>query len=400
MLSTSPSPPAQPKPPLRAIAYLTLASFASQAMVRSVDTLLPQIATEFETTVGTASIVVTAYAITHGTVQLVIGPTADRLGKYRAIAIACALSAVTVALCGLASSLGMLALARLASGLTAAWILPLALAFIGDTVPYEQRQHILGRFLAGQIIGQMTGQAAGGILGDIFGWRMVFFLLAGMFAIASIVLSIELTTNPATRAADKRVRNGRGLRADYVTIFSDPWARFVLLVTFLEGGLIYGVFPFVGAYLHSRFSLSFTAIGVIIGGFAIGGLCYAGMVNVMINRLGQIGIAVGGGFVMGAAFLALALTPVWGLAPVAVFAIGFGFYMLHNTLQTVGTQMTPEARGTSVTIFASVYFLGQTAGVSLAAPIVDRFGAPPLFAISALCLPALAWWFTRRLKSR
>ena len=159
MLST-PTPPATPKPPLRAIAYLTLASFASQAMVRSVDTLLPQIATEFETTVGTASIVVTAYAITHGTVQLVIGPTADRLGKYRAIAIACALSAVTVALCGLASSLGVLAIARLASGLTAAWILPLALAFIGDTVPYEQRQHILGRFLAGQIIGQLTGQAA------------------------------------------------------------------------------------------------------------------------------------------------------------------------------------------------------------------------------------------------
>ena len=400
MLSTPTPSPALQKPPLRAIAYLTLASFASQAMVRSVDTLLPQIATDFDTTVGTASIVVTAYAITHGTVQLVIGPTADRFGKYRSIAIACALSAITVALCGLASSLGILALARLASGMTAAWILPLALAFIGDTVPYEQRQHVLGRFMAGQIIGQMTGQAAGGILGDLFGWRMVFFLLAAMFAIASVVLLIELTTNPATRAADRRVQNGRGLRADYVTIFSDPWARFVLLVTFLEGGLIYGVFPFVGAYLHSHFGLSFTAIGVVIGGFAIGGLCYAGLVNVMINRLGQIGIAVGGGVMMGAAFLALALMPVWGIAPPAVFAIGIGFYMLHNTLQTVGTQMTPQARGTSVSLFASVYFLGQTAGAFLAAPVVDRFGAPPLFVVSAIGLPLLAFWFTLRLKAR
>ena len=71
MLSTPTPSPALQKPPLRAIAYLTLASFASQAMVRSVDTLLPQIATDFDTTVGTASIVVTAYAITHGTVQLV-----------------------------------------------------------------------------------------------------------------------------------------------------------------------------------------------------------------------------------------------------------------------------------------------------------------------------------------
>ena len=204
----------------------------------------------------------------------------------------------------------------------------------------------------------------------------------------------------ATRAADRRVQNGRGLRADYVTIFSDPWARFVLLVTFLEGGLIYGVFPFVGAYLHSHFGLSFTAIGVVIGGFAIGGLCYAGLVNVMINPLGQIGIAVGGGVMMGAAFLALALMPVWGIATPAVFAIGIGFYMLHNTLQTVGTQMTPQARGTSVSLFASVYFLGQTAGAFLAAPVVDRFGAPPLFVVSAIGLPLLAFWFTLRLKAR
>ena len=74
--------------------------------------------------------------------------------------------------------------------------------------------------------------------------------------------------------------------------------------------------------------------------------------------------------------------------------------MLHNTLQTVGTQMTPEARGTSVALFASVYFLGQTAGVALAAPIMDHFGGPPLFVTSAILLPILAYWFTLRLKAK
>lgn len=87
---------------MRAIAYLTIANFASQGMVRSVDTLLPQIAVDLGTTVGTASIVVTTYAITHATVQLVVGPIGDKIGKYRNVAIACALSAITVFLCGLA----------------------------------------------------------------------------------------------------------------------------------------------------------------------------------------------------------------------------------------------------------------------------------------------------------
>jgi MFS family permease len=64
-------------------------------LVRTADTLLPQIAADFAVTVGMASIVITAYALTHGSMQFVTGPIADRFGKYRTVALACALSAVT-----------------------------------------------------------------------------------------------------------------------------------------------------------------------------------------------------------------------------------------------------------------------------------------------------------------
>ena len=60
---------------------------------------------------------------------------------------------------------------------------------------------MLGRYLSGQIIGQLFGQAAGGVLGDLFGWRNVFFVLGGMFALAAVGLIFELVTNPRTRVA-------------------------------------------------------------------------------------------------------------------------------------------------------------------------------------------------------
>ena len=53
-----PAPPAAPPARSR---FLALASVASQAMVRVTDSLLPQIAADIDVTVGTASIVVTAY---------------------------------------------------------------------------------------------------------------------------------------------------------------------------------------------------------------------------------------------------------------------------------------------------------------------------------------------------
>ena len=69
-------------------------------MVRVTDSLLPQIAADFSTTVGEAAIVVAAYSVAHGSMQLVIGPLGDRFGKYRTVAVMCALATVLVALCG------------------------------------------------------------------------------------------------------------------------------------------------------------------------------------------------------------------------------------------------------------------------------------------------------------
>ena len=80
--------------------------------------------------------------------------------------------------------------------------------------------------------------------------------------------------------------------------------------------------------------------------------------------------------------------PGWLLA-------GLGFYMLHNTLQINATQMAPERRGAAVAAFASCFFLGQSAGVSLAAEGVERWGTPAVIAFGALGVLAVALNFAR-----
>ena len=386
--------------PTRSIVFLAVAGFASQAQVRVTDSLLPQIAADFGTTIGAASIVITAYALTHGSSQLFIGPIGDRFGKYPSATVMCALSAILVMTCGLTQSLSALATARLLAGATAGWIIPLSMAYVGDVTPYERRQQVLGRYLSGQIFGQLFGQAAGGVLGDLFGWRNVFFLLAGVFALAAAGLAFELTSNPRTRARGLPGERSRGFIADYRAVLSNPWARIVILAVFIEAIFGWGAFAYVGADLRLRFGLSFSAVGLIVGTFAIGGLIYVGSVAHLVNWLGQRGLAIGGGALLGLAYVVLAAGLAWWLAPIAVTAIGLGFYALHNTLQTNATQMTPEARGTAVAIFSSAIYIGQTIGVSLAALVIDRSSVVPVFLVSAAGLPALAWWFARELRRR
>jgi predicted MFS family arabinose efflux permease len=161
---------------------------------------------------------------------------------------------------------------------------------------------------------------------------------------------------------------------------------------------MWGAFAYVGADLHLRFGLSFTLVGVIVGTFGIGGLIYAASVQHLVGHFGQTGLAAFGGLLVGLAYLSLALAPAWWVAPAAVIAIGLGFYMLHNTLQTNATQMTPQARGTAVALFSSALYVGQSIGVFAGSLLIDRAGGPAIFLIAALGLPLLGFWFAAMLR--
>jgi predicted MFS family arabinose efflux permease len=398
-VTATPSPATQPSP-TRSIVLLAVAGFASQAQVRVTDSLLPQIAGDFGTTVGAAAVVVTTYAVAHGSVQLFIGPIGDRFGKYLTVMTMCLASSILVMACGLANSLTELAIARLLAGACAGWVIPLSMAYVGDVIPYDRRQPVLGRYLTGQITGQLFGQAAGGVLGDLFGWRNVFFILGAMFALATAGLIYELISNPRTRATGRPEERSRGFAADYKAVLSSPWARIVILAVFLESFFGWGAFAYIGADLKQRFGLSLTAVGLIVGCFAIGGLVYAMTVQQLVSRFGQTGLAIGGAAACGVCYLVLAFGFTWWIAPIAVGIYGLGFYALHNTLQTCGTQMTPEARATGFALFSSAIYLGQTVGVGLSGIMFDRAGAVPLLVIAGLALPAMALWFARELKRR
>jgi MFS transporter, YNFM family, putative membrane transport protein len=369
-------------------------------MVRVSDSLLPQISADMGVSVGAASIVVTAYALAHGSVQLVVGPVGDRFGKYACIIVACAMATVLVLLCGLAATLPQLVAARLACGLAAGWIIPLAFAFLGDVIPYERRQQVLGTFLSGQILGQLFGQAAGGVLGDFFGWRRVFFFLAAVFAMATIALVVEFVRNPITRAGHATATRSRGFVVDNLTVLRGRWARTIIAMAFIESVFMFGAFAYVGADLHLRFGVNFAIVGLFVGAFAIGGLIYSLSVRRLVDRFGQIGLVTLGGAMLAVAYLVIAFAPHAYLAPFAITGLGLGYYMLHNTLQTNATQMTPEARGTAVGIFSSALYLGQTFGVAVNGPVFDHFTAVPVFVISGAGLLALGLWLAHELRRR
>ncbi len=376
------------------VILMACAAFFSGAALRICDSLLPRLAHDFNRTPGAAGQVIISFSIAYGLMQLVFGPLGDRYGKARLISISLSGCAVTALACALAPSFETLVWTRAAWGMCAAGGIPLAMAWIGDNVPYDRRQATLARFITGSLSGMMAGQLAGGLFADSgLGWRGAFFSLAVGFAIVALLLWNWLRAIPTPKSVAGSLNFLGQLRSVLVV----PWARVVLASVTVEGIFLLGPLSYLPSYLHDRHGLTLSAASALIALYALGGLVYAVTARKIVTSFGERRMVLAGGLLMGAGFLGLWISPLPLAAGPLALLIGFGTYLYHNTLQTHSTQMAPAFRGTSVALFAFCLFGGQAIGASMAGYIYDHLGYTPMLLVPALVLPLAGWGFARAL---
>jgi predicted MFS family arabinose efflux permease len=372
-----------------------LAGFASMASMRLCDPMLLVLGQEFSVTIGDASRVVSVFAVVYGVMQLFYGPLGDRFGKLRVISLAVMACAVFSAITSLTSNLTLLVVMRGFMGAAAAGIIPLSMAWIGDQVPYERRQETLAKLMGYTVTGMMAGLWFGGFAAEHLGWRTAFAVLSVMFALPAVLLWQKLQgTSTHTQAT---------AHAGFMAYFANTFLmlrgariRQVLAVTCVEGALVFGTMAFIPTHLHQQFGMSVVFAGSAMMLFGVGGLLYSQLARRWLAWLGgekglvKLGAA---SIVLGLLALAWAHQPILGM--LGCLVAGFGFYMLHNTLQVQATQMAPASRGTAVTLFACSLFFGQSTGVLLMAQMVDWDWLSYAFSCAAIGVALLGFVVNR-----
>jgi predicted MFS family arabinose efflux permease len=378
---------------------ISLAAFTSMASMRVCDPMLVALSEEFQVSVGEASRVVSGFAIAYGCMQLFYGPLGDRLGKLRVINAALLVCGGFSVVTAMASDFDWLVGARALMGASAAAIIPLSMAWLGDQVGYERRQETLARLMSATVIGMMAGQWFGGWAAETLGWRSAFLVLAGLFGLAGVLLYLRMAAQ--RRTAVMRTEGSYWQQAlGSLALLRVARVRWVLTVTALEGALAFGTLAFVPAQLEQHFGLSAAMAGALMVLYGVGGLCYSQMARRWLAWLGERGLAQVGSVLVALGLLLLAWTQQLALGALGCLAAGLGFYMLHNTLQTQATQMAPEARGSAVTLFASMLFFGQSAGVLVAAMTVDSGSLDWTYSIAAVGMVVLGQVIAARVRPR
>jgi predicted MFS family arabinose efflux permease len=67
-------------------------------------------------------------------------------------------------------------------------------------------------------------------------------------------------------------------------------------------------------------------------------------------------------------------------------AMGLGFYMLHGCMQVFASELSVEARATSLSLHSCFFFLGQTAGPISYGFGIAHFGKMPTLVVCAIII--------------
>ena len=128
--------------------------------------------------------VITAYSIAYGSLLVIAGRTADRIGSRRVFNLGLSVFCLGSALCAAAPSVPFLIAGRVVQGSGAAAMLPASLSLLLAAYPHERRTQIVSLWGGIGALAVATGPSLGATLVTVGGWRWVFLvnLPVGVFA--------------------------------------------------------------------------------------------------------------------------------------------------------------------------------------------------------------------------
>jgi predicted MFS family arabinose efflux permease len=315
-------------------------------------------------------------------------------GKARLMIVCLVLLGLANILGALSTSFPLLFATRILAGVGSGGVFPVALSLTSDLVAPEKRQVAIGRTLAGSMTGNLLGASFSGVIGDFLGWRGVLAVLGLLVIAASVAVAAGFR---GAAFAQPPKSNLSTLRHGYRTIFTNPNALCYAAV-FIEGCCVLGLFPYLASFLFELGETSLTIAGIVIAGFAVGGLLYTMTVSRFLPRLGVKGMMITGASLVGLQLAATAFGPGWKIQAISLLLMGWGFYMIHGCLQVFASELSVEARATALSLHSFFFFMGQTVGPIAYGLGLQSIGKMPTLLTSAVIIVALGFACARLLR--
>ncbi len=171
----------------------------------------------------------------------------DRYGRKIMVVRAIFGLAVSQALIGLSQSVEMLFFFRMLQGALSGFIAA-ALALVSAHTPREKSGYAIGLLQTATASGNIIGPLLGGSLADAFGYRPLFFLVAGICSLGGILVIKMVKEDPASLI---RTSERHSLMSNYRYAFQSVHIRTALTIIFFAQAAVMMIQPIFALYIES-----------------------------------------------------------------------------------------------------------------------------------------------------
>ena len=172
---------------------------------------LPYIAGSLSATNDEATWVLTSYLVANAIVLPASGWLSQRFGRKRFLIACIMIFTASSFLCGAATSLSMILIARALQGAGGGALQPLSQAILLESFPPAKRGQAMAAFGFGVVVAPVLGPTLGGWITETYSWRWSFYINIPIGIFAVMMISRLVTDPPYIRDAKPGKFDGIGL---------------------------------------------------------------------------------------------------------------------------------------------------------------------------------------------
>jgi MFS family permease len=391
-----------------ALASLSLSVLLPSLATSIANVSLPTLAKVFNASFQEVQWVVVAYLLAITALIVGAGRLGDIVGRKRLLLSGMAVFSAASLLCGLASSLWLLVVARAVQGLGAAAMMALAMAFVGAVVPKGKTGSALGLLGSMSAIGTALGPSIGGLLIAGLGWRAIFLINAPLSLLA---MALAYRALPPDQVVNRQDHPGFDVKGTLLlagtlgcyalamtsnmrlmllallgatcfvvverrapvplirlalfrdALLSSGLATSALVSTVVMATLVVGPF-----YLSQSLGLDAAGVGLAMSVGPIAAALTGMPAGRAVDRFGTAGMTILGLLGMGGGATMLAVSSAAGgvvayLGPMVVITVSYALFQTANNT-AVMAEMAPEQRGVMSGMLNLSRYLGLITGAS------------------------------------
>lgn len=407
------------------LATVGVGTFMSALDGSIVNTVLPMLREELNTTVAGIEWVTTVYLLVVSGLLLGFGRAGDLYGQKRVYLSGFILFAIGSALCGLADSVHSLIALRAVQAVGGAMLFASAPAILTKAFPGSERGRALGAQATMTYLGLTVGPALGGWLAHALGWRWIFYINIPVGVLAILLAWHTIADDrPETEAERFDILGAVVFLAGFVVLLialnqGHIWGWLSALTLGMFGGaaLILGFFiqierrsrsPMLDLSLFRNRIFSSTTFSAFLNYICVYSVVFvipfllvqgrglntqhAGLIltaqplvmalaapisGELSDRIGTRGLAMLGMAILSAGLIYLGIASASDslrsmVAALAVFGLGIGIFVSPNNSALMGSAPR-ERQGIAAGVLATARNVGMVCGIGFSGAIFTTY---------------------------